>query len=824
VDAFDNREESKSDYESESNIQFSSISNQQQMVQSEKTNNNNNTTSNTDNNQDAAFLYCHPCRTEFAEPEPTFQDLFGLEEGDLAKVYAALEDEKAKGNELVIPPDPVSDPDPVIHPNPVDLDDTEFGGFEFDPEIMSALRHGLLDSDDNNNTNSNTADTNTHTFNHKNIDTDFAAAFGQDMQSEADKLYNKIQLDGIMDNNISNSDTSMNMTKDTLGTALTSPTFESAALEVEAGADADVDIDVNTEERILPQSQAQDRNMEEHHQQQQQHHQHQEEEYDHYPLEVSKRLEALVCATPILNAFHNKETNERQCYGHKSTVFGLSISPCGQYCATASQDSTVIVWDVNKNLQLIMFKGSPDHECLRVAWASDKWGALADSSSIGSSSGDGERLRRYPNDLILATAGADGVVTLHQSSDPTNRQKWKKVATLNHLEDINERLRIDTGNSPSEHAKSHVSPDQSALSSIQEESDKGTGDNKEVANEQDTEQEKKEEEKKGTEVYSLQFIDRWLGLPSFHGIGADADTNQRSSLGVLMTSSEDFIHIWQHCPLPLKLPLNAFEDCTELKKIMDIKFTHLDYGYGGVFVLLNSEGVDDSCEEHPDTNFTQAAQSSNIVTDKRCFGGDRNPENLVFVFDAVQCEANNLLGVALSDGTLRLVNGRGICVTILQLPGCQSHLTSFGWDKSGYRLASCVATGHVVLWDIDFGSGKGNVQPCCRAVLEGGHDSGRPLFGATFFGGEKEDLLVSWGVDGKICVWDSYSQGQIGTPISVLVSKGDYPIYAVDVFENHSRNGSSASADTKPLKSIIGAAGGTEGGFIGLPIYLYDYM
>lgn len=78
------------------------------------------------------------------------------------------------------------------------------------------------------------------------------------------------------------------------------------------------------------------------------------------------------------------------------------------------------------------------------------------------------------------------------------------------------------------------------------------------------------------------------------------------------------------------------------------------------------------------------------------FGGERNPSNLIFAFDAVYCPANGLLGVALSDGSLRLINGRGVCISIVQLPGCQSHLTSFSWDSTGTRLATSVATGHVV--------------------------------------------------------------------------------------------------------------------------------
>ncbi len=402
---------------------------------------------------------------------------------------------------------------------------------------------------------------------------------------------------------------------------------------------------------------------------------------------------AILHARRLKDAFENK--NERQCLGHQSQVFALSISECGKYCATASQDSSVIVWDVEKNSQLSKIRGSPDHECLRVAWASSQWG-----TGIVAEGGDGGNgFSRPPGSLVFATSGADGVATIWQSLN--GARKWDKLGTFNH------------GN---------FDADKNGKSKS---SDKDT--NGEINNQDEGTDQMNEEKKDGTEVYALQFIDRWLGLPTL-----PSHENPPDSIGVFMTSSDDFIHIWQHCPQshPVSDSISA---CSEsFEKVMDIKFTHLEHGYGGVFVHLSSNN------DYPDWTKTGG---SNIVTNAPRFGGERNPDNLIFVFDAAQCPANNLLGVALSDGTLRLVNGRGICVTILQLPGCQSHLTSFAWDDSGSRLASCVATGHVVLWDIDFGDGKGNVHPVCRSVLEGGHDSGRPLFGASFFTGKDEVSL-----------------------------------------------------------------------------------
>jgi len=427
--------------------------------------------------------------------------------------------------------------------------------------------------------------------------------------------------------------------------------------------------------------------------------------------QVSNRQVALELAEPMLNAFY--KNGERKCFGHKDKIFGIAMSPCGNYFASASQDSTICIWDVERNKLLSHLEGSKDHECLRVAWASDSWGR----DLIGNNHVENENdkpFKRSDGDLVLAMAGAEGVATIWKSVD--GAKSWKQIGALDHTID-----------------KKKDGNDSKKLDSILEE---------------DTDDEEKskskESEPDSSEIYSLQFIDKWYGLPSF--IPRDPDSNEESlsSLNVIMTSSEDFIHIWQHCPSYLS-ELEGPQDSHSLReassessgklnlvKIMDIKFTHLEHGYGGVFVHLNSKH---GSNDKPDWS---QAQSSNIVANKKAFGGDRNPDNLVYVFDAVQCPANNLVGAALSDGTLRLVNGRGICVTILQLPGCQSHLTSFAWDTSGYRLASCVATGHVILWDIDYGDGKGSVQPVCRAVLEGGHNVGRPLFGASFFGGANE--------------------------------------------------------------------------------------
>lgn len=72
--------------------------------------------------------------------------------------------------------------------------------------------------------------------------------------------------------------------------------------------------------------------------------------------------------------------------------------------------------------------------------------------------------------------------------------------------------------------------------------------------------------------------------------------------------------------------------------------------------------------------------------------------------------------------------------------------------------------------------------------------------------------MVSWGIDGRLCLWDSRCYGNISSPIASLVSKDDYPLYALDMINNSKENGG----------AVIAIGGGRDGGFLGVPIYLYD--
>ena len=80
----------------------------------------------------------------------------------------------------------------------------------------------------------------------------------------------------------------------------------------------------------------------------------------------------------------------------------------------------------------------------------------------------------------------------------------------------------------------------------------------------------------------------------------------------------------------------------------------------------------------------------------------------------------------------------------------------------------------------------------------------------------QQDLLLSWGVDGRICLWDSYSEGLIGAPMSILVANEDYPVYAVDA-----TNWKQEIEEGKCMAHIA-VGGGRESGFLGNPLYIYD--
>jgi WD40 repeat protein len=528
------------------------------------------------------------------------------------------------------------------------------------------------------------------------------------------------------------------------------------------------------------------------------------------------RPEALQSARPFLEAFGvdaagsiGKDTtaslttptnkrpkppkNERMCIGHKERIMGLDVSECGKYLATASQDSTVRIWRTLDGKPLATLTDhSVEYECLRVAWASAQWenehlrrpltmndNALAQQATRHSSS-------RY----LLASAGADGTVRLWGCTHPDHDEHDKPATESS---PIDEKAHDSNTLNPTswqclcvlDHATfNHFTP--------QDDTDK-------------------------PQIYSLQFVDHWFGLPT----AAEEKTDEAGSNSFLLTSSDDHVHLWEvdQSQKRSKGEDGKGEAKVHLCEVFSIRFGSLhETGYG---IRL---GQVTGNRERSTASESEGASSEKKIEDVGFrFGGERNPHNLVYVFDSAYSSTNGLLGVALSDGSLRLLNGRGVCLSVLQLPGVESHLTSFGWDSTGERLATCVGTGQLVTWRIAHNTStpggphiqQQRLQPSCTAVLSGGHEPGRPLFGAMYLG-ETEELLLTWGYDGRVCLWDATRETEIEAPLATLLCKDDYPIFAAA----KSQHSGSPSAEKAP--DVLAVAGGSTAGFLGVPVYLYD--
>ena len=475
--------------------------------------------------------------------------------------------------------------------------------------------------------------------------------------------------------------------------------------------------------------------------------------------------------------------NRTLCLGHRERILGVDISPCGRYFATASGDSTIRIWKQQRLLATLRGHDA-DHECLRVAWASPAWiqeyvnagwertpvqphhDVNVKSSVPTTLEGDGNHTpRKILETFLLASGGADGVVYLWTASttaadqDPT---EWRTCATLDHTP--------------------------WAV--------------------QDPNATKEEPEK--PQIYALALIDDWYGLP-----------NQDPGVpnAFVLSSCDNHIHLWEWQPeksahKKVKVDDNGWTvDKMILREVFSVRFgSWHDPGYGVTVGQVTGSAALDL----PMTKELAAQAPQTQQADEQVFGGkQRNPHGIVYVFDAAYSAALGCLGVALSDGTVRLLNGRGICWSVLQLPHVQAHLTSLAWAASTNILATAVATGEVVTWQVWPGH-----TPVCRAILAGGHVPGRPLFGVGFYSvaaapskPSPEDsakppppeALLSWGIDGRICAWDPINEANVEQPEATLVDDEAYPLFAV------------ACTNDK----LVAAGGGADGGFIGIPVHYY---
>ena len=528
----------------------------------------------------------------------------------------------------------------------------------------------------------------------------------------------------------------------------------------------------------------------------------QQEEYDR--IWINAKLWANAFAVDLDAAFDDvsgerkitpsKDTSKSG-FGHKETIFGVTFSEDGKYLAAACQDATIGIWEVARNKLVTSLKGhDKNYECLRVDWSSRMW-----AKDVL----DRDKSTRFSN--LIASAGADGTVKIWGCAD-------KKDCEVGHRE-------------PSNGWKCEYTLDHAKLESMGLESGLG----KIAEEDEETEDEGNEDSKaKGDkpQIYALQFIDHWDiftknlkdQVCNRHSKQVEKqeqeskeDEGDKEKNSFLMTSSEEFIHLWEleSHSLDNQLQLNneklhILQDKIKLKEVMSLHFGPLDqYSYGVTVCSVTGTGM--KLPSPP----SKESQTMGDENGEIAFGGPRNPENTIFVFDAAYCPGSGLLGVALADGSLRLVNGRGACISVIQVPGSKSHLTSFCWDKSGTRLATCVATGHLITWSLDAEShdrGNYNTTATCTAIFEGGHQSGRPLYGSRYCGGEDEHLLLSWGVDGKMCMWYAQSQGNIYDPVAILRDDAGYPIY---------------SAAVSPGERNLVVGGGSDGGFIGVPLHFY---
>ena len=470
--------------------------------------------------------------------------------------------------------------------------------------------------------------------------------------------------------------------------------------------------------------------------------------------------------SPSSKSLLRDKKGERSCLGHRERILCVRFSSSGSFMSTASADATIRIWrPANNQLLCTLSHHNSNYECLRVAWSSPEW--YKETVPNNDKKKDTERPDPDAN-ALLATGGADGQVFVLRRKPTSPREEWEVMACIDHSQNLRHFEPTDVDDRP--------------------------------------------------QIYALQFIDNWqvhAGCPS-------SSNNNR----VLLTSSENHIHVWELIQEPKRQDgigtvMEGDEEDEELsekddqedrkeypwhfREVFSIGFGDLQSMGYGVSVGRVTEQASPTL---PYTNTTGSGGGE-------AFGGERNPTGVIFVFDAAYCPTNGLLGVALSDGSLRLLNGRGICVSVLQLPGVSTHLTSFCWDTTGTQLATSVAaTGHLVTWEILLNRAGTEVQKtACSAILGGGHD--RTVYGMLYCGKttengnqEQDALLLSWGGDGRVVLWDAKATGEVDVPIATLFNNPDYPVYGLD-FDERSR-----------YLALVGGSG--DGGFIGIPVRLYD--
>ena len=190
-------------------------------------------------------------------------------------------------------------------------------------------------------------------------------------------------------------------------------------------------------------------------------------------------------------------------------------------------------------------------------------------------------------------------------------------------------------------------------------------------------------------------------------------------------------------------------------------------------------------------------------------GGGRNPNDIVYVFGTDWSPEREEMAVALSDGTVRVVNLMGELKAVLTIPEENTRATNAKWTKGGRGLATTFSTGHVLTWEFEAGSEK----PRCKGVYVGQGI----CYGTEFFPprgipsgiGCKEDeevILLSYGQKGNVFAFNTLLPH--GDPIG-WGSKED----GGELFD--------ATTWWDGNDAMIAFGGRNDGGAIGVPIQLY---
>lgn len=191
------------------------------------------------------------------------------------------------------------------------------------------------------------------------------------------------------------------------------------------------------------------------------------------------------------------------------------------------------------------------------------------------------------------------------------------------------------------------------------------------------------------------------------------------------------------------------------------------------------------------------------VYDNTAYGGVRNPENQLFIFDIKTLDPN-ILAMAISDGTVRIKDLRlkeeesDVQIFSLNISDTTTslHATSVCWNSSGTSILASTGSGYVGVLDIRKEGGA------LRSLVQA-HTT--PCYGAMFTKGDSD--CITWSSDGNIKLWKdiNVAAGVIEMPAKTKAFGKSYPVYSCAI---------------SPKDGTIACAGGISTAFLGTPIHL----